>query len=206
MMVLSLCQRLCADKIPVVPTVRVGDGADGEVFDVEGDPSKVIKFCISYERDEWDIEERYHKQTVPILNYLVADSVPTCARVYAHEYMGTFIRDYDSDSGKQKFILYYYIMEKLQKISEDEKKVFHSILSHEDRGIDKNFPLEKVEEMLTGLSRGLDFDVKRVIFFYERLILAPISHLDIHPRNIMRDADGNFKLIDFDRVQLKLEI
>ena len=205
-MVLSLCRQLCPDKIPVVPAKRLGDGSDGEVFEIENDPNKVIKFCVMYERGDRKLEPYYHKKLAPLIDQLITQPIDTYARVYAHEYMGIFSRDFQSSkTGKQKFILYYYLMEKLQRISEDESKVFHSILSHEDRGIEKKFSTEKLREMLEGLGRGLDFDAERVIFFCEALRDAPISHLDIHPRNIMKDGSGNFKLIDFDRVQLNGE-
>lgn len=200
MMVLSLCQRLCPDKIPVVTTNKLGDGADGEVFEIENTPDKVIKLCIIYERFSTNLEQYYNKKIVPILDYLLASPVPTFARVYAHEYMGTYSRDFvSSPTGKQKFIIYYYVMEKLNKISEDEQKVFHSILSHEDRGIEKNYPLSKIKKMLEGQGQALDFDEKKVMLFCENLRASPVRHLDIHARNVMKDQDGNFKLIDFDR-------
>jgi thiamine kinase-like enzyme len=94
-------------------------------------------------------------------------------------------------------------MEKLFKISEDERKIFHTILSHEDRNIVKNYPLDKVKKMLTGMSYSLDFDYNKVIFFYQNLRDCPLQHLDLHVRNIMKDIDGNFKMIDFDRMKLE---
>ena len=63
------------------------------------------------------------------------------------------------------FILHYYIMEKLYTISEDEYKVFHTILSHEDREIKKNWSRKKIEETIKGLSLGLDFDKDKVLSF-----------------------------------------
>lgn len=204
MMVLSLCRQLCPDKIPVTPGPRLGDGSDGEVFEV--DDGKVIKFCVMYERGDRKLEPYYHKRVAPLIDQLIANPIDVYARVYAHEYMGIFDRPFvGSKTGKQKFILYYYTMEKLERISDDESKVFHSILSHEDRGFDKNYSTEKVREMLTGMRQGLDFDAERVIFFHTALKNVAISHLDIHPRNIMKDKGGNFKLIDFDRVELNGE-
>jgi len=204
MMVLSLCQKLCADKIPVkISRPRLGDGSDGEVFEIDNQPDKVIKFCIDYESFDININVHYKQDIVPILDYLVASPIQAYARVYSHSYMGIYEREFlSSPNGKQKFVLYYYIMEKLYKISEDESKVFHSILSHEDHGIVKDYPLRKIEKMLTELSRGLDFDAKKVTLFCENLKSPPVVHLDIHPRNIMKDHSGSFKLIDFDRCLL----
>ena len=59
--------------------------------------------------------------------------------------------------------------------------------------------------MLSGLSSGLDFDEEKVIFFVNNFKKSPIIHNDVHVRNIMKDCDGNFKMIDFDRAELKME-
>lgn len=203
MLVLKLCQTLCPDKIPVVASGKLGDGADGEVFEIKDDPNKVIKFCVLYETGSIKLSNTY-KYISRVLDHLINTPSPTHAHVYTYSYMGEYSRPVTWKK-EQKYILYYYIMEKLFKISEDERKVFHSIVSHEDRGIKKNFPPNKVKEMVTGLEQGLDFDAEKVIFFYNNFRKTPVAHLDIHVRNIMKDAAGNFKLIDFDRSELHLE-
>jgi serine/threonine protein kinase len=200
MLVLKLCERLCPDKIPVVPTTKLGDGADGEVFDIEGHPDKVIKFCVLYDTGNRPIKKTF-KQIDGLLDYLTENPASAYARVHSHGYLGEYSRPISWSKNGQAFILYYYVMEKLQKITEDERKVFHSIVSHEDRGIKKNFSSDKIKEMLTGMAYGLDFDVERVMFFYDNFKNTPVSHLDIHVRNIMKDSGGNFKLVDFDRAQ-----
>jgi hypothetical protein len=203
MFVLSLCKQLCHDKLPVEPGVRLGDGADGEVLSIIGDTKRVLKLGILYERHDRGML-KYYQQIQKVLDYLKPSQPDAYARVYEHGYLGTYSRKADHwRSGKQDFIMYYYIMEKLEKISEDESKVFHSILSHEDRGIKKNFSLEKIEEMLKGMGRGLDFDAEKVKIFCNNIKRAPIWHLDIHVRNIMKDDAGNFKLIDLDRIELE---
>lgn len=201
MLVLSLCRQLCPDKIPVPTSNKLGDGADGEVFEVDGQPDKVIKFCVLYERGSVVPVKAYAK-IAKSLDYLVHNPLHTYARVYEHAYMGEYSR-ITWGNIPQKYVLYYYTMEKLNKISEDEKKVFHSILSHEDRGKKKNFSTEKVREMLRGMKTALDFDEERVTFFCDNLRDSPLSHLDIHVRNIMKDSAGYFKLIDFDRLEFK---
>jgi thiamine kinase-like enzyme len=53
------------------------------------------------------------------------------------------------------------------------------------------------------LQRGLSFDVASVLSFYQRLLQPTIFvHNDWHPRNVMKNAQGQFKLIDFDRMTI----
>ncbi len=205
MFVLSLCKRLCPDKIPDNLGEYLGDGADGEVFSINGDSSRVIKLGIMYERPSQGLLKGY-KQIQSVLDFLITNQPVAYARVYEHGYIGTYSRDVEFlKNKKQNFIIYFYSMEKLEKITEDEKKVFHSILSHEDRGKKKDFSPEKVLEMLQGLSRGLDFDAEKVTLFCENIRSAPVSHLDIHVRNIMKNSVGDYKLIDMDRITLEKE-
>jgi hypothetical protein len=187
-------------QIPWIPGERLGDGADGEVFQVYGDESKVIKLGVFYEIDTTAQEHSIHLEK--ILTYLIQSHLDPYARVYEYKPLGFFERTVLGKKKPQTYFLYYYVMEKLSKLTEDEKKVFHTIVSHEDRNIKKNYAPEKLQKILAGLSRGLDFDVERVIFFHDNLRKTPVKHLDLHARNIMKDAAGNFKLIDFERAEL----
>lgn len=203
MFVLSLCRQFCPDKVPYPVDIRLGDGADGEVFSIVGVPDKVLKLGVFYERHDKGFEKHY-KQIQRVLDYLIETKPSAYARVYEHGYLGSYTRKAEHwRSGEQKFLIYYYTMEKLEKISEDERRVFHSILSHEDRGIEKKFSPEEIHEMLKGMGRGLDFDAEKVTLFCNNIKSASISHLDIHVRNIMKDDTGNFKLIDLDRIELE---
>jgi thiamine kinase-like enzyme len=200
MLVLKLCQQLCPERIPCTVGAKLGDGADGEVFDIVGRSDRVIKFGVLYETGSIKLENSY-KYIENVLTHLSSNSSPVFARVYTSALMGTYSRDAWKNT-KQRYVLYYYIMEKLNKITDDESKVFDSLVSHEDRGKKKNFTPDKVKEMLKGLRKGLDFDAERVTFFYDNFKKSTVAHLDIHPRNIMKDAAGNFKLIDFDRAEI----
>lgn len=203
MFVLSLCKQFCPDKLPVQPGERLGEGADGEVFSIIDDPNKVLKLGILYERHDRGFEN-YFKQIKSVLEYLIDAQPSAYARVYEYGYLGTYSRPMPAwKNGTQKFIIYYYTMEKLQKLSEDERKIFHSILSHEDRGIDKNYSSEKIREMLLGMSRGLDFDAEKVTLFCENIGSSDIKHYDLHPRNIMKNYDGYFKAVDLDRCEIR---
>lgn len=200
MQALSLCQKVCPDKIPVITTTKIGDGADGEVFEIKDYSDRVIKFCVLYQY-QYDIDNSFNN-IKQVLSFIKNTQPPVCARVYEYDFLSSSYKD--TYKGKQKFILYYYVMEKLQKISDDEKKVFHSILSHEDRGIEKKFSEAKLKKILSGLSMGLDFDENNVKFFYKKIKESGILHHDLHVRNIMKTSCGDFKLIDFDRAELEI--
>jgi len=201
MQVLSLCEKDCPERIPYYNSLgqEIGNGSDGQVFEI-ANSNRVIKYCILYQDFSEDLHYRYSKIKKAIC-YIKDNKPSTCARVYDFSFLVFGSRKLFNGL-KQDYIIYYYTMEKLSKISDDEKKVFHTILSHEDRGIVKNFSEEKLRETLFGLSRGLDFDEGRVILFYNNLKNSSIQHLDIHVRNIMKDLEGNFRLIDFDRVKI----
>jgi len=200
MLVLKLAEKLCPERIPFSVGGRLGDGADGEVFDIVGRPDRVVKFGVIYESGSKSLEQEY-KSVDRVLGYLISNPAPVYAQVFQHALMGTFTRE-AWKSKCQRYVMYYYVMEKLNKISEDEKKVFHTIMSHEDARKEKKFSDTQFKEILRGLSKGLDFDSKKITFFYQNVKKSPVKHLDIHPRNIMKDASGNFKLIDFDRADL----
>ena len=207
MFVLSLCQQLCPEKIPVKTAERLGqDGADGEVFAIVNDLNRVIKFSIIYDEDGYiDQSPRadYQKYVVPVLDYLLTNKLPVCATIYEHGCLGEYSRDMKYwKNGIQNFLIHYCIMERLFPITEDENKVFHSLISHEDRLIEKKFPSKKIEKMVEGLKRGLDFDAKMVMLFCEQLRDSKVKQGDLHSRNVMKDIDGYFKIIDFDRCDL----
>ena len=200
MLVLKLINKHCPDKLTITPDICLGDGADGQVFSIAGDPNKVIKLCVLYDTYNLDLAYRYHKIHNMISN-MIEWRMDAYVRVYEHEYLGIASRKMVEWIGnKQNFILHYYTMEKLNHITEDESKVFHSILSHEDRGINKNYSIDKIEKMLDGMGRGLDFDKKKVKLFCSQVKTTPVIHNDLHVRNIMKDGLGNFKLIDLDRL------
>lgn len=194
---LKLFKEYYPGKIPPIHSNRLGAGFDGEVYQLLEDYNKVVKFSVVY-----DCHYGNYANLDKVLSYLTMNNAQAYAHVYERKYLGEY--SYMSrDAQERKCLLHYYIMEKLNKISEDEYKVFYSIISHEDRNIVKNYSIEKIRDILKGLSKGLDFDEKKIIFFYESLIDGPIIHNDLHPRNVMKDGSGHFKLIDFDRCILK---
>lgn len=190
MQILEYFKKRRALHEPWKPSEQIGRGVDGEVFDLVGFPNKVIKLCKTSDFQKFE-------SFILVVDRLFYYPTHIHARVYDRGGMSFY-------PGKEYgYALYWYVMEKLLPISDDEQKVFHTILSHEDRNIVKNYTSSELEKILEGLRRGLDFDAERVKFLCDGIRTSPIKHLDIHPRNIMKNAAGDFKLIDFDRVQLQ---
>lgn len=205
MSLLSLCQKLCPNHIPVQIGERLGCGVDGEVFAIKDDPLRAIKLGRLYEQPQQSVQQQF-QHLEKVLQLLQHEHSP--AYVYLHEYgyLCTSSQQRFAPPRRrytQQFVLYYYIMDRLIPITEDEGKVLHSILSHEDRGIKKDFSAGKVREMLIGMSTGLDFDIEKITLFCHNIKEAPFLHLDIAIRNIMKNGAGEFKLIDIDRMSLE---
>lgn len=196
MLVHNLCKQNNI-SIPYSIGARIGDGADGECFEINNS-NKVIKLCVLFDYPNRNLKKDYDN-IIKVINFIKNNNLHTYAKVYDYEYVGKFNRPNLSMSKGQDYILYYYVMEKLVELTDDEKRVFHSVLSHEDKGEAKNYEILKIKKMLEGMRRALDFDEEKVTFFCEELRRAPIMHNDIHIRNIMKDHLGNFKMIDFDR-------
>lgn len=178
---------------------KVGDGADGEVYNLIS--GNIAKFSIFF---PWEGEslDLVKKEKVEIVNRV--KSLPdTFVKVINFQHLMDGSRQ--TVDGSQLFSIYYYEMERLFKISEDEKKVMHSLISHEDSNLKKDFTTQKAKSILNGLSFGLDFDFDKVLSFIKKLQhleTVGIEYLDYHPRNVMKDSGGNFKLIDIDRMSI----
>lgn len=163
---------------------KIGAGFNGQVHLLHDDPTKVVK-----------ISQSFYPLDYKAIDNLCTNRFPACGKVF--EYYTH--KAYDRNTNRE-FNFLIYKMEKLNEISDDESRVFFSILSHEHRNIEKKFSPSALEEILKGLSFSLDFDVDKVIFFYENLKKLPFKYADLHEENIMKDNFGNFKLIDFDRI------
>jgi serine/threonine protein kinase len=151
----------------------INKGVDGSVFEYKY--NKAIKFSLGNPSNE-------------VLDYIILNKPDTYVSVY----------EYGIHEGK-----HFHIMERLTPLSEDENRVFHSILSHEDRNLKKDFDPDILIKILIGLAKGLDFNPHKVTLFCDNYKTVPIIHGDLHPRNIMRDWMGYFKLIDLNRATLK---
>ncbi len=178
---------------------ELGYGRDGQVFEIND--NKVIKLCVLFENDyiTLTINHIYDKIS-SILNLIEKDMPLAYVRVYEHNFLGKFRRT--TINGPENYILYYYLMEKLNKISEDEAKVFSTIISHEDLNKEKKYNFLELEKILNGLNVGLDFDKQKVTLFLDNLKNTNIIQNDCHQRNILKNNNGDFKFVDLDRCYL----
>lgn len=198
MNVYSLYQQLSGDLPFALDKIISGSGADGEVWSLKSDVDKVLKLSIIYDHPSRRITK--YSSIHQVLNYVMMNCPSAYVRVYEHNFLGEYSRQVPFRKEPQKLVIYHYVMQRLFPLTEDEQKVFHSILSHEDRGIKKDLSFCKIEKVLFGLSRGLDFDAERIKLFITALIESPLAHADLHQRNILKDNEGNYRLIDLDRV------
>jgi len=182
-------------NIPIIGPLLDHGGSNGEIFSINNDTDKVIKLSAivgTYDQEKKLDIDYEHIETV--LDFIIINKPIAYMSVFDYKYLIS-IFDEKKQSG---YIIYYYTMKKLNKTSSDERKVFHSVLSHEDNNIKKRFPLRKLKNVLGGLATALDFDMAKVLLFCKQINECLLIHNDIHPRNIMKDNDGNFKLIDID--------
>lgn len=189
----------CNQEILNMLGEELGDGADGQVFQIKSEPSKVIKVSILHDY-YGDIQYRY-SSLLKVFSFLQGNANDCYAKLFKY---GEIVKgSVKVEDGEQKYILYYSIMERCQKITDDESKVFHSLLSHEDRNICKKLHPLKTKRILSELNKGLDFDVSKALTFCCKVHESEVLHLDLHPRNIMKREDNSFCLIDFDRCKIK---
>ena len=193
MMVLSLCQKHCPNSIPFLIGSRLGDGADGEILSLPNDQSKVIKLGVLFDSFESNLTSDYDLIKSNI-DWLIRNQPSCYAKVYEQGYLGNFTRKTAHLGGKQDFILYYYTMEKLYNLSNNEKEAFRIYIS--------NIYNKNASEILKNLSRIPNLNTKKMLEFIDGIKSSPMIHLDLHPLNIMKDNLGIFKLIDFERIRI----
>jgi hypothetical protein len=200
MLVRKLCQQYCPDRLPANLGERLGDGADGEVFSLTDQPDRVIKLGVILQRTFRSPEDTYQDMKA-VLSALVDRQPDAYVRVYQYGELYRGSRPWGN--GTQNFLLHYSTMDKLRELKPDERDLFAAILERPDRIISSNYDPAVLERFLQEWRGGLDFDRERVMLLLDRYHAATIEHEDFHQRNIMKDANGDFKLIDLERTTIK---
>jgi serine/threonine protein kinase len=196
----------------------LGQGNDGEVFALADEPDNAIKFSVLYAPFGEEPYDIYRQRVLPVIQYVMQTQPYVCVRVFEHQYLGCYSRPMALwQKEQQQFVLHYSIMEKLEPLTQDETKVFHTLISHEDRNVFKDLAPDVVAQKLHGLARGLDFDPAVVTLFLEQLHTmaarrlqerdhqTQLVHRDLEPRNIMKDKTGHYRLIDLDKATLTVK-
>ena len=165
---------------------RISEGADGETFISE---DKVIKFVIVTDTKK-NVNNVWFKNK-NIINYIQDSNQSHLCKVFDFGLVKVIEQPYS--------VIYFYLMEKLNKLSEDESKAIDSLISHRDYNKQPN--INKSLGLIKDLSKFLDFDYNKISNFLINIRDSNLVHLDMHPRNVMKDSFGNFNLIDFDRME-----
>lgn len=172
----------------------IGVGCFGKVYSLLNDDSKCIKISTVYN----SLLKKSFKEYINIIdnniNYLINNPTNPFVRVYSFDLL-----DYKSEKNQATFS---YVMDKCFRITDDEYKMFHSLVSHEDMNKVKKLSTNVVKKRANGLHLGLDFNIEHAIMFCDKLRESNIKHLDLHPRNIMKDKFGEFKLVDLDNLKI----
>lgn len=193
---MNLLQRLkeLHVRLPFVLGDELGSGIDGQVFENKSDNNNVIKISCVAANEYWD--SVHH-----LLFQLKDKKYWHFAKVYEFGPLLTFDQgDDDLDLPSKEFTIHYVEMEKLLHLSEDERKLFHTLLSHEDANKKKEYTRTQLISLIEELSKWLSFDKESALAFCYAVMNCPIHHKDLHTRNIMKNAAGGFRLVDFDRL------
>ncbi len=154
-------------KLPVDLGKRIGKGAYGEVFEIKGSKSRVIKIAKASESEWPDLKKR--------LNDIKKSNNPAICKIYNFNKLHSFGAHYHYNNE----ILFFYICEKLNKINNDEADaIVYLLFNFKSSRIHKNVFSNNMYSFLRNVKK----------FKYQ--------HQDIHSRNIMQTRAGKIKLID----------
>lgn len=189
----SFVEDICKERFDFKIGKEIGYGAQGQVFEIEECPTRVIKISILYDVDpHLDLDIVFEKIQA-VYEYVCSHQENNLGKIYEFGRLRTGSRP--TANGPQDYIVYYSIQEKLASLSDDEKKVFKTIC----QALNDELELERtVEDIVKELSKWLKFDSEKTIKFYYSLGDLPFEHNDLRRQNILKDVNGNFRLIDFD--------
>jgi hypothetical protein len=194
---------LLDDKVLQANNIELGEptgfgGAHGEVFELVGLPDRVIKLSVLY--DTFNYRETFQNAFLDIemtFAKLIVASPSHFVRVF--DFSKLAIGRRKVVFGPQEYIVYGTTMEKLFPLTEGEKKILKTICSLYNKDVDDRRPVEKI---VSEVAQWYDFPVDKVLTFYSQLLSCPHIHNDCHRRNIMKDSNNNYKLIDLDLVKI----
>lgn len=170
------------EKLQVVPydlEEKIGYGADGEVWSIRNS-DKVVKFSTLY----------------PIYNTSIEDIFRLKAEVFDELFKrkeDIFVNFSDFFREKVTFdgIVYSYVMDRLNYLSENEERYIDSFTLEEEK------ESSELKYLLTQEQQ------KKFNQFLKNKKMSRFVYVDFHCENVMKGKDDNYKFIDFDSVQIK---
>lgn len=185
------------DKLFPKGLTEIGSGADGTVYETSS--NEIIKVSVHV---NWDYHNIYDSQKTILSNLAHIEKNSPCHLVKIYD-IGkiNYITKFKSIHGDLDAYIYSYSMERLIDLSEDERRIWDSI-SHRDTGDPVKITKQTFENTKT-LCDFYNIDFKKPSFFLKCITQSNIIHLDVHPRNIMKDNENNYKLIDLDRISIQ---
>ncbi len=184
-------RNVCPEKL--LPSLeKLGDGFHGEAYLIPDD--KVIKYSLIHQSMVEDLginnPSEFYSQLEIVLKFQQKNNYPSFVKIL----------DFNLLSSNEDVVFYQTTMERLNLISLDEKRVLKTLVqAHRD--LKRTWA--QIAVLVRDQSYWLDFDLEKVMSFIYLLEDSPIIHHDMSSSNIMKDKDGNFKLIDLDFSILK---
>ena len=164
---------------------EIGSGVHGQVYTLIHNPNHVVKLSVLADVFLSAVERQYH--------FVMQHPHSTLAQVFDHQPI--------HHDDELHITIYSATLERLYPLDEDEQRVMKSVVMDYNDSTNTLDARQHIEE----LQHWLDFDRQKVMDFYTALSTLPVIHRDFHRRNIMKDKLGNFKLIDFELIEIKPE-
>lgn len=192
----SLVKDFCPEKNTIEPGTLLGDGFHGEVFEITSDPNKVVKYsCVSDAMVGDQSLQSFFENLSDVLDFQKRNDYACFVQVFDFGLLHSGKR-VSYRNRKESFILYYMVMEKLFPLTSDEKKLFKTICD----AYEQHSP--SIKKIVNEQADWLSFDKEKVFSFLNQFDNSPIVQNDFQRRNIMKDREGNYKIIDFDYSEL----
>ncbi len=177
----------------------LGAGYYGETYEVDGG-DKVMK--VSVAKTEADANKTLDKVRE-------IDALGSDAFVKVFDYGVLCEIDIpDSKYMIKSGVAYFYVMERLFPLSADEKKVATRTLNDLESLANKpDFERERKKYMFSkGRQYKRDGDDESALVaaadLFDRMRAVGAGHRDMHKENVMKNAEGRFKMIDLEQAKL----
>jgi serine/threonine protein kinase len=193
----NLLQVYRKDPLPFTIDKCIGSGNQGQVYSLKDNPDQVVKLSMLY--DDFtglSLEEEFDKLQ-KIYQHIIDNPHKSLVKVYS---FGELYRGkMEIFEWEHNYVIYNAIMQKLNTLSENEQKVFKTVCDIYNKALEAR----PIATILDELEEWFDVDKGRVLTFYNSLSSLDIDNKDVKPQNIMKDNEGQYKLIDYDLAIIK---